>query len=303
VQTNANLTDSPLPADVHAEARGTPAADAAANGRTSADPLLLAVEIETFSACNRACSYCPNADYRRPTRGYMETSLYHKIVEDLAAMGFRGRLSFHFYNEPLLDRRLAVFVKRARSSLPGVYIKIFTNGDRLTPGAFRELTAAGVDRFWITQHEGRANRADELLTALSAAELAKVAVRSHTTLDLSNRAGLLPLVRRLDVPLTTSCALPTARMTITLNGNVVLCCEDYHEQVVLGNVAEESVYAIWTGPGFRRVREQLERGNRAGISICKGCSNVSYTMTEHAQKLREFEATNPSDDPLPTTSA
>ena len=68
------------------------------------------VELEVNSMCNRKCSYCPNVSAQRPT-GYMTESLFQKIVADLAEMDFDGNVSYHFYGEPLLDKRLLGFVE------------------------------------------------------------------------------------------------------------------------------------------------------------------------------------------------
>jgi hypothetical protein len=67
-------------------------------------PLLL-VEIETAASGNRRCHHCPVSTHGART-GQMPRELFAKIISDLREMGFRGTMSFHFYNEPLLDDRL-----------------------------------------------------------------------------------------------------------------------------------------------------------------------------------------------------
>lgn len=68
------------------------------------------VELEINSMCNRKCGYCPNVSAQRPS-GYMDESLFEKIVRELAEMDFDGNVSYHFYGEPLLDRRLSDLVE------------------------------------------------------------------------------------------------------------------------------------------------------------------------------------------------
>src|ERR1700730_14562092 len=55
-----------------------------------------AVELEVNSMCNRKCSYCPNVSDKRPL-DYMEESLFEKVIQELAAIDFDGRISYHFY--------------------------------------------------------------------------------------------------------------------------------------------------------------------------------------------------------------
>lgn len=68
------------------------------------------IEIETITECNRKCVYCPNYQYDRG-KHLMSEKCYKKIIDELAGIGFRGRVSPHFYGEPLLDKRLPDLIK------------------------------------------------------------------------------------------------------------------------------------------------------------------------------------------------
>lgn len=70
------------------------------------------VALETGGPCNRACHYCPVSLHARP--GEMPRPLFEKIIDDLVSIGFSRTLSFHFYNEPLMDARLPGLVAHAR---------------------------------------------------------------------------------------------------------------------------------------------------------------------------------------------
>ena len=88
------------------------------------------VEIETYTACNRRCSYCPNATHERPD-AFMSEALFASIIDQLSELQFGGRMSFHFYNEPLLDPRLTDFIRHSRQQLPSIRIVLYSNGDLL----------------------------------------------------------------------------------------------------------------------------------------------------------------------------
>ncbi|MBU1121026.1 radical SAM protein, partial [Candidatus Micrarchaeota archaeon] len=89
-----------------------------------------AVEIETNTECNRKCVNCPNFLFERE-KGLMETNLYKKIINELSETKYNGRLSPHFYNEPLLDKRLLLLMSYTRDKLPEAFICVYTNGDLL----------------------------------------------------------------------------------------------------------------------------------------------------------------------------
>jgi len=63
------------------------------------------IGIETFSPCNRKCGFCPVGLGKREV-DKMPEALFERIIDPLAARGYRGEIGLHFYNEPLLDPRL-----------------------------------------------------------------------------------------------------------------------------------------------------------------------------------------------------
>ena len=77
------------------------------------------VEIEIGVRCNRRCVYCPNGTLGPPSSSdLMDVKLYRRIIAQLSEIGFSGRLSFNFYNEPLLRKDFETLVAIARAALP-----------------------------------------------------------------------------------------------------------------------------------------------------------------------------------------
>lgn len=64
----------------------------------------------------------------------------------------------------------------------------------------------------------------------------------------------------------------TAWSSILYNGDVCLCCMDYHREVILGNVREHTLKDVWGNPVFCRARDMV-----AGIEesaegfLCNRC--------------------------------
>ena len=62
------------------------------------------IEIETCTACNLRCRYCPNSISDRgllKNNRQMPESLFCRLVDELEDMGFERELHHHFYNKPL----------------------------------------------------------------------------------------------------------------------------------------------------------------------------------------------------------
>ena len=86
------------------------------------------VEIEINSHCNRRCAYCPQSvpGYRKPPR-FMDRDTFHKIIIILKEAEYSGRISYHFFNEPLLHPHIEEFANIVRNELPAAHQVIFTN--------------------------------------------------------------------------------------------------------------------------------------------------------------------------------
>ncbi|MBU0535637.1 MAG: radical SAM protein [Nanoarchaeota archaeon] len=51
------------------------------------------------------------------------------------------------------------------------------------------------------------------------------------------------------------CKHPWMSMTIKSNAEVVMCMEDYNNEIVLGDAKKETLYDIWNGPKYERFRK------------------------------------------------
>src|SRR5215467_15965885 len=101
-------------------------------------PLFERLLIESQSNCNRSCWFCPRTYDRSgkyldpagtPVINQMSTEKVLDLLEQAQAMGFTGRVAFHHYSEPMLDKRNIFFAKEAAKR--GMKPYLHTNGDAL----------------------------------------------------------------------------------------------------------------------------------------------------------------------------
>lgn len=224
------------------------------------------VEIEVNSRCNRRCVYCPNSlpDLPRVEK-FMYKELFKMIILELEYIEFSGRLSFHFFNEPLVRRDLEALVAWARARLPWAYFLLYTNGDLLDDDRHAALLEAGIDNFLVTRHD---------FDAYPERPFQFVQLPSNFT--LSGRGGT---IARTDEPLDIACFGPSEMMIVTVNGDVVLCHEDAERRHVMGTFATQTLEEIWFSKRFMEFREPLERGDRSAASaMCRTCDNRLYPV-------------------------
>lgn len=233
--------------------------------------LFNSVEIETTTICNRKCDYCPNSTVGRP-RGFMDEKLFYKIIDELSALEYSGRISPHFYGEPLMDKRIVGFVGYMRKKLPAAHIKLFTNGDLLTYDLFNELSDAGVDIFRIAQHSEKPS--ETITDTLNRLDKETVKnrieyVKYHNNKNiLMNRGGLIRTYGHKFFK-KTDCELASG-LTIDYLGNCVLCCNDYLSRYVFGNLKNESIMDVWNKKGYKIIRSKIECGIWP-YDICRVC--------------------------------
>lgn len=222
------------------------------------------VEIEINSHCNRRCSYCPQSvpGYRKPPR-FMNIEDFQKILYILADAEYSGRISYHFFNEPLLHPQIEEFVKLANEILPESHQVIFTNGDLLTESKYNILRENGIQTIVVTSHGGK-------IFPLREGQV----VQFPEDLNLTNRGGkVLNESETLYMP----CYAPSTMLIVGVDGDIILCYEDAERTTIFGNIFSQSLKDIWFSPIAVKVRENLEKGNRSVLKVCSRCDNVTHT--------------------------
>jgi GTP 3',8-cyclase len=255
-------------------------------------PIFHLVTIETSSYCNRKCYTCPVSEFPRD-KMYMPQEMFTKITADLVQIGFSGIIHLHFYNEPLADRTILEKVEHIANRLPKAQIRMNSNGDFLTSNLLKKLVLAGLDELYITQYDGKINtRIVDISANASNLEEDVLIVRVKSDFT-GNRAGLLSNIV-VSEPILADCNRPSHQLIINCRGDVVICCNDYLGKLVLGNVAESSLIAIWNSKQFVSIRRLLRMKKRNLLELCKNCNFLGDIYDCRDLTANEIEAFNRS---------
>ena len=73
----------------------------------------------------------------------------------------------------------------------------------------------------------------------------------------------------------TSCLSPFRCAVVKSNGDVVPCCVDQNHDLVMGNVFEQGLAAVWTGRRYRDLREAARRSDYGDHGLCRTCPNMA----------------------------
>lgn len=284
------------------------------NGVVPAFPLCL--DIETTNVCNLDCIMCPRTVYiARGTYGQigmMDFDMYRRIIDEGAKYKLAS-VKLQYLGEPLAHPDVARQVKYAKDA--GVLDVMFnTNATLLTEEKAHEILEAGIDAIFFSVDSFYAEKFNRIrigakyeqvvgnilrfIDIKNRAGYEKVHTRVSMTV-MENDVDELVLFKDywlqyvdvvgfgvyhdvnaegIETPYnpTFTCAQPFQRMFIMWDGVCTPCCVDDHRGYRTGKVQQSSVYDIWHGKAYQRMREAQLTGRYKEIGICRSCY-VPYT--------------------------
>ena len=98
--------------------------------------------IELTSVCNYRCIMCPNKDLKKDAHGFMDFSLYKKILDEAEDFIFEVNLAHR--GESLLHPQIVEMIDYAQKK--NVYTRLHTNGSLLTEELSHKIIEVGLDR-------------------------------------------------------------------------------------------------------------------------------------------------------------
>lgn len=234
------------------------------------------IDIEINHGCNLSCDYCPNSVATRKEQGFMSMDLFEKILLQLQDIHFKGRICYHFYNEPLLHPQLEEFVALSKKLLPQSRSEIYSNGMHLNEEKYKRLRLAGVDKFTITKHQGIKNLVfEDVYSKLSLNERKTIDYADYSTLLYSNRGGKVDYGRSMtDTVKKRPCLIPIFNPVVTVKGNILTCYEDFDQTHAMGNINDQHIKDIWLSENYVNFRNDLKSGMREKHPVCRDCNNI-----------------------------
>lgn len=249
------------------------------------------VSIETISACNNNCSFCPvsTINNKRPVF-IMDDLVFRKIVKQLKGVNFIGSLCPQINNEPLLDGKIFERIRYIKQTLrDNVRISVETNGTLLTVSKIYRVFEEGADRICINDYADRrreyllfTRRIRRILQGLDVNR-----IKREVSLEINHRlkkqilSDRLGKVKGRKVGITDRekfCDFPFYQLNINSKGGIFICCRDSYWEGLLGNINTQNIKEIWYAEKYTKIRDAFLE-NRRILSTCQRCpSNGSATI-------------------------
>lgn len=219
------------------------------------------ITFELSNLCNYAEKHkkCPVSQRSKIT--ILPEHIFKAVINTCEQYDFQGVISFHMYNEPLIDPRLFLFMDLIRKIIPRAKIFIVTNGWYLDQNMAYDLEAHGLDYLHISAY----SKADYLRF-------------KKLKFTIPVRIFNYPLDNRLNwysqtekSLCTPTCYSPLYEICVNCNGKIVLCTYDWKSMHELGDLKHETLEVILKKEKPRDIYDSLSKGNRK-YKLCRNCA-------------------------------
>jgi len=259
---------------------------------------ILKLNIETTNICNAKCIMCPCKDMTRP-KGIIKEALLKKILTELPDDVREVCLSL--FGEPLIDNHIVLIMETTKELLnPSAKLMFFTNGSLLGEWVNKSIykyldeiiiSFQGYDKEsyqkntmlnFLTSHNAIQHFLKDIPIRLKASvvmlDMGHTSEQKNKFRALFGKYGKISPARNWDTFQTDvdgtkiQCGRPQS-LNVLYDGRVVLCCRDYNATVVLGDLNNSTVHAVWDSPKYKAIRQSFAQGKKTE-EICKLCHPV-----------------------------
>lgn len=219
------------------------------------------VTIELSNRCNMAVFHkkCPLHGQTEPV--VLPSSIVFDILTYLGKRKYDEFVAFHNYSDPMNDPRLFWFVEKCKLLVPKARVFILTNGWFLSESMMRDLERIRIGKLYVSAYS------DSEYKRLSKLKTSKFKYRVTRITELDERlTGYAEGQKSVSWP----CYSPLGEVVIRCTGDVVVCCRDWDNRHVFGNVKKTKLKNILTQPEMLKMYKRLSSGDRY-LDICKVC--------------------------------
>lgn len=243
-----------------------------------------AVFLQTINRCNARCVICPYKDtYMHAAAEVMSLELFKKILDDLTP-AYGGHIGLYLHYEPLLDSRLPELITLAKERCPLSCVALSTNAALLDEELGDRLCRSPLDLITFNVNGGTKETYEKMMPPLKwdrtinnikqflkkykknkdinfiktndnvhESELLKEIFPAVKIVDqywAVNRGGSVEINKPTDVKNRfksglKKCSQLSTNVSVTCDGSILLCCNCWKREVVLGNANDLSIIDAW----------------------------------------------------------
>lgn len=215
---------------------------------------------ELSNLCNYANIHpqCPVSWQKKKV--ILSTKVVRSVIDQLGKGGFSGYIAFHRYNEPTNDPRLFEFIAYVKKHAPKAKIRLLTNGSYLNQTMADALVEAGLNILEVSSYMLKEH---ERLIKL------KLKIPYIVTFQILDNRKTIYETEKLN--LSKPCFAHINDITVNCEGKMPICCLDWKNQVIFGDLNKDSLKKILHSRLFTQTFKLLSKGTR-NLDICSRCN-------------------------------
>jgi len=267
------------------------------------------INLDLYAYCNAKCKFCAYPKMTRK-RGIMSDEIFHKVIDEVAALGLTMRILPYFYGEPLMNPKLFEQCEYISEKLPNCRIELSTNGSLLSDEIITKLLQIKTLTFINFSVYGGTKETYEALIGLDFETLDKIEEcisrfrEERPDVDLCVGATLDPRFVTNDdfnelavrfggivhehpmsftyqhgsekdmrtTPNSESCMVPECGAVVLWDGRVGLCCFDTNGDLVTGDVTKTTFDEAVNNDLAKKFRGVIKQGFKDVIPLCRSCT-------------------------------
>lgn len=193
------------------------------------------------------------------TKKILSSKIVKKVIKELGNNKYEGFIAFHRYNEPLGDPRLFEFISYVKTHCPKAMVRILTNGFYLTQEIVDDFKESKIE---VLEVSGYGMKEYRRLKKLKATFPYRV---FYAIFD--DRKSLY---EKKKINLSKPCYAQINDITINCEGKLGLCCLDWKNKHIFGDLEKTSLKKILNSNFFLETYKNLTQGRRT-LDLCSRC--------------------------------
>lgn len=236
---------------------------------------LAQINISLSRHCERACPFCPNSNTEKIKQTNIEKGtiisldIIDRILQECKEHNFDGTFSFSGFGEPTYHPAINIIIKRTIEACPTANINIISNGDnfRVIKQIVKEFPKVS---FTISEYSKMETDFHNVIFEGIPNIRQKQIYKKENYDALNNRAGNVKTKKDYSHMLDV-CYIPFFKMTIDVNGDILLCDNDWYGEHPCGNILTHNIWDIWNHINFLTKRDMAFCG-RSMVPLCRECN-------------------------------
>lgn len=219
----------------------------------------ISIELSNLCVYSRYHKKCPLSKAKAP-RILPEKIVFH-ILDTCEKYNFSGIMAFHTYNEPGIDPRLMMFIKKTKEMLPGSKIILQTNGFYLDQTLAEEFQKNGVYIIRISAYDKKEYQ-----------RLSKIKLEIPVIVKMVELDDRLSALNFLNTLSRQPCYAPFNEIIVTNEGKISLCCMEWQRKYIFGDLNKQALEEVLQDKKMQAVYDKLSEGCRI-LSVCRKCTS------------------------------